>query len=117
MTLSATTTPVERVSIARRLDAGAILFLIALGALAMMVLLPLAWLFYTSLQDSETAKLGFGNYVTAFTRSIYLTPIRNSFILALSVATVATLIGTPLAWLVSRTNLVGRGLLRTLIIA
>ena len=82
-----------------------------------MVLLPLAWLFYTSLQDSETAKLGFGNYVTAFTKSIYIRPILNSLVLATSVATVATLIGTPLAWLVSRTNLPARGLLRALIIA
>ena len=93
------------------------IFVLALAALAIMVLLPLGWLFYTSLQAPETGKLGTGNYITAFTKSIYLTPIFNSFVLAASVATVATLIGTPLAWLVSRTDLPARSLLRALVIA
>ena len=98
-------------------DAGALVFVAALVALALMVLLPLAWLFFTSLQEPGTGKLGVQNYVTAFTKSIYITPIFNSLVLATSVATCATLIGTPLAWLVSRTNLPGRGFLRVAIIA
>ncbi|MGH7662535.1 MAG: ABC transporter permease [Vulcanimicrobiaceae bacterium] len=88
-----------------------------MAALAIMVVLPLGWLFYTSLQEPTTGKIGFQNYATAFTRWIYLSPIINSFVLATSVATVATSIGTPLAWLVSRTNLPGRKFLRVAIIA
>jgi iron(III) transport system permease protein len=100
-----------------RLDAGALVFFIALAAVIVMVILPLAWLFYTSLQDTTTGKLGFGNYVEAFTRWIYISPILNSLILATSVATLAALIGTPLAWLVARTDLPGRALLRALVVA
>ena len=93
------------------------MFLVAVAALAVMVLLPLLWLLYTSIQIPATGKLGFANYVEAFTRSIYLRPILNSLMLATSVAAIAALIGTPLAWLVARTNLPGRGLLRALVVA
>lgn len=93
------------------------MFVVAVAALAIMVLLPLAWLLYTSLQIPATGKLGFGNYIEAFSQSIYLRPIFNSLILATSVAAIAMLIGTPLAWLVARTDLPGRGLLRALVVA
>lgn len=116
MSLSLTTRPVAR-DVARKIDAGALVFSVAVAALAVMVLLPLAWLLYTSLQIPATAKLGFANYVEAFTQSIYLQPIVNSLILATSVATIAVAIGTPLAWLVARTDLPGRGVLRALVIA
>ena len=101
----------------RRIDAGAIVFALAVAAVAIMVLLPLAWLLYSSFQNPTNGTLGFANYVSAFTKSIYLTPIANSLILATSVAAIAAAIGTPLAWLVARTDLPGRGLLRGLVIA
>ena len=100
-----------------KLDAGALIFVLAVAAVAVMVLLPLAWLLYMSLQIPASGKLGLANYVTAFTQSIYLAPILNSLVLATSVATIATAIGTPLAWLVARTDLPARGLLRALVIA
>ena len=99
------------------LDAGAIAFVIALAALALMVVLPLGWLVFTSLQLPDTAHLTFGNYLEAFSKSIYLQPIVNSLILATSVATIAVLVGTPLAWLLARTDLPARGLIRGLIVA
>ncbi len=101
----------------RRIDAGAIVFALAVAAVAIMVLLPLAWLLYSSLQNPTNGTLDFANYVSAFTKSIYLTPIANSLILATSVAVIAAAIGTPLAWLVARTDLPGRRLLRALVIA
>jgi iron(III) transport system permease protein len=100
-----------------RLDAGALVFVIALAALAMMVVLPLGWLLYTSLQIPDTARLTLGNYVEAFSKSIYLSPILNSLILASSVATIAVLVGTPLAWIVARSDLPGRSLLRAAVVA
>ena len=98
-------------------DAGAIVFLVAMAALAIMVVLPLGWLLYTSVQTPDTGALTLGNYVEAFSKSIYLGPIVNSLILATSVATIAVLVGTPLAWLMSRTDIPARGLLRALIVA
>jgi iron(III) transport system permease protein len=98
-------------------DVGGLVFVLAVAALVLMVLLPLGWLLFTSLQDPLTGRLGFANYVRAFTRSIYLMPIVNSLILASSVAAIAVAIGTPLAWLVARTDLPARGLLRALVVA
>ncbi|MBV8354140.1 MAG: iron ABC transporter permease, partial [Candidatus Eremiobacteraeota bacterium] len=99
------------------IDAGALVFVAALGALGLMVVLPLLWLIYTSLQAPDTGSLTWHNYAEAFSKSIYLAPILNSLVLAASVATIAVVLGTPLAWLIARTNLPARGLLRSLIIA
>ncbi|MBC5810132.1 MAG: iron ABC transporter permease [Candidatus Eremiobacteraeota bacterium] len=99
------------------LDAGAVVFIVALVALAFMVVLPLGWLLFTSVQTGDTGRFTLGNYVEAFTKSIYLAPIVNSLILASGVATIAVLIGAPLAWLVARTDVPARGLLRTLVVA
>ena len=80
-------------------------------------MVPLAWLLLTSFQDPATQAPTLQNYRAAFTRSIYLEPIVNSFKLATSVAVIAVAVGTPLAWLVSRTDLPGRRLLRPLVLA
>ncbi len=97
--------------------ASKLIFVLALAALAIMVVAPLGWLFYTSLQIPDTAQLSFANYVEAFTKSIYLGPIGNSMIVATCVATIAVAVGTPLAWLLARTDVPGRGALRALIVA
>jgi iron(III) transport system permease protein len=101
----------------RRFDAGAVVFLFAVVALALMVVLPLGWLVFTSLQQPETGRLTLANYREAFSAKIYLQPILNSLILAFSVATIAVLVGTPLALLMARTNLPGRTVLRAAIVA
>ncbi len=102
----------------RRFDASVALFVVATAALFLLVVVPLGWLLVISLQRGDgAAGLTVGNYVEAFTRAIYLQPIFNSFVLAVSVATLATAIGAPLAWLVARTDLPARGFMRALIMA
>ena len=107
----------RRVEATRSFDPGPILFVGAAAALALLVLLPLGWLLVISVQKPDVGGLTVGNYVAAFTTSIYLRPILNSLILALSVATFAVVIGTPMAWLIARSNLPGRKLLRALVTA
>ena len=85
--------------------------------LAFMVVLPLAWLVLTSFQAPITAHLTLDNYRTAFTTRIYLEPIANSLKMAFAVATIAVLVGTPLAWVVSRTDMPARWLIRPLVLA
>jgi len=97
--------------------ASKLIFALALAALGLMVVLPLGWLFYTSLQVPESAHLTFANYGEAFTKAIYLGPLGNSLLLAACVATIAVAVGTPLAWLLARTDLPGRGALRALVVA
>ena len=100
-----------------RPDLSAFVFAGAAVVLGVLVVVPLFWLLLASVQDDFTGELTLRNYVTAFTRSIYIAPIRNSFEMAVVVATVATAIGAPLAWLVARTDLPVRTLLRPLILA
>lgn len=85
--------------------------------LLFLVVVPLFWLVLASFTDERSGALTVANYIAAFSNRIYLGPVLNSFRLALSVATIAVLVGTPLAWLVSRTDLPGRQLLRPLILA
>ncbi|MBV9409320.1 MAG: iron ABC transporter permease, partial [Candidatus Eremiobacteraeota bacterium] len=105
----------ERAGIA--FDPGPFLFIGAAVVLAILVVVPLGWLFTISLQKPDAGGFTLANYVEAFTTSIYLRPILNSLLLALGVATIAVLLGTPLAWLIARTDLPGRAWLRALITA
>lgn len=103
--------------LARRIDASIVLMLAATALLLFLVVVPLAWLVWTSVQDPVSGRLTLDNYRTAFTRRIYLEPVVNSLKLAFAVATIAVVVATPLAWLVSRTNMPGRAVIRPLILA
>jgi iron(III) transport system permease protein len=89
----------------------------ALVLLTFMVVVPLGWLLLSSFQEPDTPGLTLHNYIEAFSHRIYLEPILNSLKLATSVATIATIVGAALAWLVSRTDLPGRSILRPLVLA
>jgi iron(III) transport system permease protein len=100
-----------------RLRLGWMLWLLAAAVLLFMVMVPLLLLGLSSFQDENTGALTLQNYLSAFGRPIYRDPVINSFKLAISVATIAVLVGTPLAWLVSRTDMPGRRLIRPMILA
>jgi iron(III) transport system permease protein len=107
----------RRVEAPKSFDAGPVFFIGAVVVLAILVIVPLGWLLLISVERTDASGLTLSNYVTAFTTSIYLRPILNSFVLATCVATIAALIGTPLAWLIARTDMPGRTGLRALITA
>jgi iron(III) transport system permease protein len=90
---------------------------VAALALAALVVVPLVWIFAGSLQSDANGQWTLGNYLEGFSKSIYLEPIRNSFILASLVAVSAVIVGTLLAWATSRTDMPGRGLIRSLVFA
>jgi len=100
-----------------RQQAGWVVWIAAALVLLLLVLVPLAWLALSSFQDSTTGALTLRNYASTFSKRIYLEPVLNSFKLAVAVATIAVLVGTPLAWLVSRTDMPGRRLIRPLVLA
>ena len=101
----------------RRIDPSGAVFGIAAAILLFMVVVPLAWIFVGSVHSDETEKLTLSNYVVAFTRAIYLGPIRNSLVLGVSAAVAATFWGTVLAWAVSRTDMPGRNAIRLMVFA
>jgi iron(III) transport system permease protein len=107
----------ELPSRSRRVDVSGAVFGIAAVILLFMVIVPLAWIFVASFHSDADETLTISNYVRAFTRSIYLTPIRNSLVLATTAAAVATFFGTVLAWAVSRTDMPGRNVIRLMVFA
>lgn len=101
----------------RRFDPSIGVTLAMATVLLFMVVVPLAWILYASLHADDDNRLTLMNYAEAFSRAIYLQPIRNSIVLAAVVAVVASLCGTLLSWAVSRTDMPGRGLVRALVFA
>ncbi|MDQ2922730.1 MAG: iron ABC transporter permease, partial [Candidatus Dormibacteraeota bacterium] len=112
--------PTRRLVSARwrsRPEASSLLFFVAVLVLGFMVLVPISWLVLSSFQDPVTQHLTFDNYRSAFSKPYLRDPIINSFKMAFAVGFIAVAVGTPLAWLVSRTDVPGRSLLRPLILA
>ena len=83
--------------------------------LAVLVVAPLGILVAASLQ--APGGVGVGNFLAAFGRAIYRGPIANSFVYSTTVGVLSVLIGAPMAWLVARTDLPGKALVRTLTVA
>jgi iron(III) transport system permease protein len=87
------------------------IFALCVGlTLCVLTLLPLYHLVMTSLRTQ--AGLSLANYAQAFSNARFQEAIRNSFILAVACSTSGMLLGPPMAWLVSRTNIPLRGLIR-----
>lgn len=99
------------------IDLSRVVWTVAAVLLVGMVIVPLAWILVSSLQSDATGQWTVANYFEGFSRSIYLEPIRNSVVISSIVAIVAVCIGTLLAWAVSRTDMPGRGLVRSLVFA
>lgn len=99
----------------RQLDLTPLVWLVNAAILAALVVAPLAILLYLSVRSPEG--LSFANFLTAFGRPMYRGPIVNSFLYAGSVGALSVLIGAPMAWLVARTDLPGKGVIRTLTVA
>jgi len=79
-------------SAVRKLDPSAAVFGAAALILIFLVVVPLAWIFVASVHSDADETLTLSNYVRAFSRSIYLEPIRNSLVLATAAAVLAAAI-------------------------
>jgi iron(III) transport system permease protein len=97
------------------LDLTALVWLLNAAVLAVLVVAPLGILVAASLETP--GGVGVGNFVAAFGRAIYRGPMVNSFVYATAVGVLAVLAGAPMAWLVARTDLPAKALVRTLTVA
>jgi iron(III) transport system permease protein len=88
-------------------------FVLVLGAL---VLLPMAWLLVASLRD-DARQFTIENYRQVFTDASFLKPLVTTLWTSAAVGLICVVLAAPMAWLVSRTDLPGKRLLRTLILA
>ncbi len=100
----------------RRLDPSLLLFGAVAAVLAVLVVMPIGWLAWYSVTD------GAGHLTTAnFTRLVSDPAMRKPLVITLEIALgsalAACIVAVPLAWLVSRTDLPCRGIIRALVTA
>jgi iron(III) transport system permease protein len=107
---------VPRPSRLGRIDLFRPAFVLLAVVLAILVVLPLSWLLYYSLVDKAGA-FTFANFTRLATDVTMRRPFLIAIGMALSVGALSCLIATPLAWLVSRTDLPGRRVVRALVTA
>jgi iron(III) transport system permease protein len=98
-----------------RLDASGLVWAAAAAFLVVLVIVPLVYLLAFSLGFPRA--LTFRYYASAFTDPKLLGPIRDTLVLGGTVGLLSVVLGAPLAWAVTRTDMPGRGLVRTLAIA
>src|SRR4051812_16072452 len=84
--------------------------------LLVLVVLPLAWLTYYSIVDKD-GQLTLANFATLVSDATLRKPFGIAVAMALGVGVLSCAIATPLAWLVSRTDMPGRRLVRALVTA
>lgn len=90
---------------------------VVLALLALLVVYPFGWVISNSLHDDATKAWSLTNYLRIFSEAELARPILNSLLLGLAVGVFSVLLGAPAAWLVARSDMPGRGLVRTLTIA
>jgi iron(III) transport system permease protein len=91
-------------------------FILLVVVLAVLVVLPLSWLLYYSLIDKNGA-FTLANFTALVTDVTMRRPFVLAIGMALGVGALSCAIATPLAWLVSRTDLPGRRIVRALVTA
>ena len=97
----------------RRPELEALLPWLWAAAAFFLVAVPVGGLLWRSLADGQTGGIGLGNYAAVLSTPGILESIWNSTWIGLVTTAVALVIAVPLAFLVSRTDMPGRGLFRS----
>jgi iron(III) transport system permease protein len=100
----------------RSMDLFGAVFILLAAVLAVLVVLPLSWLIYTSLVD-KSGDFTLANFAMLVTDVTMRRPFLLASAMACAVGVLSCVIATPLAWLVSRTDLPGRRVVRALVTA
>ncbi|CAN7773833.1 iron ABC transporter permease [Variovorax sp. LjRoot84] len=95
----------------------ALVVAVVLALLALLIVYPSGWVISNSLQDDATKAWSLSNYMRIFSERELIRPVLNSLLLAVAVGLLSVLLGAPAAWLVARSDMPARGLVRTLTIA
>jgi iron(III) transport system permease protein len=99
-----------------RLDFSSLLFAALALLLCALVLLPLGWLVWFGITDKSSAFTP-ANFITLAADPSFTRPFLTTLGIALAVAALSCFVATPLAWLVARTDMPGRRLVRLLVMA
>ena len=91
------------------------LWLVA-ACLIVLILLPLSWLAVYAFTD-KARNPTLQNFITLFSDPDFLDPLLTTAIIATTSATICCIVAAPISWLVSRTDMPGRQLIRALVTA
>jgi iron(III) transport system permease protein len=116
MSVAVPDTPVALARPQFRIDLLRPAFYALAAVLAVLVVLPLAWLAYYSLVDAQ-GRPTLANFAALVNDATLRRPFLVALAMALAVGVLSCAVATPLAWLVSRTDLPGRRLVRALVTA
>ena len=100
----------------RRFEPVTLLWLLAVAALAILIVSPLARLLIASFQEPNTGAWTFRNYLSAYGRSRDLEALGNSLLYAAEVTVLSAAMAVPAAWAIARTDMPGKGLIRALVL-
>ena len=84
--------------------------------LALLVVLPLYWLFVTSIRD-DAGRWTLGHYLQLVSDPSFLKPLWTTLWTSAAVGVACVVTAAPMSWLVARTDVPGKRLFRTLILA
>lgn len=98
-----------------KFEGAKIVWAIAVLLIMFLVLVPIGFLLYESVTDNA-GRLTFENFANQLSRTNVLTALRNTLLVAAGNGIGSVLIGVTLAFGVSRTNMRGKGLVRSSIV-
>src|SRR3984893_3293293 len=86
------------------------------ACLIVLIVLPMSWLAVFSFTDKARHPT-LQNFVTLFTDPDFLDPLLTTAIIATTSAAICCVVAAPISWLVSRTDMPGRQIIRALVTA
>ncbi|RJE84479.1 ABC transporter permease [Paracoccus onubensis] len=101
----------------KRVDLSIPTFVLLGGLLTILVVLPLFWIIFYSFRNDVDGSFTLQNFASLVTDSTLLRAYLLAIGMAFGVGILSCLVATPMAWLVSRTDLPGRKLIRILVTA
>jgi iron(III) transport system permease protein len=100
----------------QRLDLSMVVFGAVALVLCLLVLLPIGWLLWYAVTDEKGA-LTIANFVRLVRDPLLLQPLLTTLAIAVAAGLSACVVAIPIAWLVARTDMPARNVIRALITA
>ncbi|MBF2076282.1 MAG: iron ABC transporter permease [Synechococcales cyanobacterium C42_A2020_086] len=98
------------------IDFSPFFWLLFVATLLLLIGLPGFWLIFRSFTMTGSGAFTLSNYFEVFSNPRFREALLNSLILATGAGIFSVVIGVPLAWAVTRTNMPLRGLMRVLLL-
>jgi iron(III) transport system permease protein len=103
-------------SVRVRLDGSGVVMALFAAILAVLILLPLAWIAVFAFSD-RARNPTLANFYALFTDPAFLEPLIATFTIALSVSVICCAVAAPMGWVVARTDMPWRRSIRLLVMA